>query len=104
MSLDVPKKFHEVLKPFLEKELNIDVKLENDVAVITLTPVKTFTHGAKTQQRTAKEPFYRLDETRTRGVHLSLSHDSIPRFFSMWAIFPAEIFSLCFERTFSKFF
>ena len=38
MSLDIPKKFHEVLKPFPEKELNIDVKLENDAAVISLSP------------------------------------------------------------------
>ena len=38
MSLDIPKKFHDALKPFLEKELNIDVKLENDVAVISLSP------------------------------------------------------------------
>lgn len=38
MPLDIPKKFHEALKPFLEKELNIDVKLENDVVVISLSP------------------------------------------------------------------
>ena len=29
MSLDIPKKFHEALKPFLKKELNIDVRLRN---------------------------------------------------------------------------
>ncbi len=48
MSLDIPKKFHEVFKPFLEKELNTEVKLENDVAVISLSPVKTFRHAENT--------------------------------------------------------
>jgi hypothetical protein len=45
MSLDIPKKFHEVLKPFLEKELKIDVKLEDDVVVISLSPEKTCLHA-----------------------------------------------------------
>jgi hypothetical protein len=55
MSLDIPKKFHEDLKPFLEKELNINVKLENDVAVISLCPVKTFRHAENTPHKTRSE-------------------------------------------------
>jgi predicted NBD/HSP70 family sugar kinase len=55
MSLDIPKKFHEALKPFLEKELNIDVKLENDVAVIALSPAKTFRHAENTPDKTPSE-------------------------------------------------
>jgi hypothetical protein len=55
MSLDIPKKFHEVLKPFLEKQLNIDVKLENDFAVISLSPVKTFRHAENTPDKTPSE-------------------------------------------------
>jgi hypothetical protein len=55
MSLDIPKKFHEVLKPFLEKELKIEVKLENDVAVISLSPVKTFRHAENTPDKTPSE-------------------------------------------------
>jgi hypothetical protein len=55
MSLDIPKKFHEALKPFLDKKLNVDVKLENDVAVISLSPEKTCRHAenseTKPQQR-----------------------------------------------------
>ncbi|MGD0495571.1 MAG: hypothetical protein ABSB28_05970 [Candidatus Bathyarchaeia archaeon] len=58
MSLDIPKKFHEVLKPFLEKELNVDVKLENDVAVISLSPVKTFRHAENTPDKTRSEISY----------------------------------------------
>jgi hypothetical protein len=55
MSLDIPKKFHEALKPFLEKELNIDVKLENDIAIISLSPVKTFRHAENTPDKTRSE-------------------------------------------------
>ena len=55
MSLDIPKKFHEVLKPFLEKDLKIEVKLENDVAVISLSPVKTFRHAENTPDKTPSE-------------------------------------------------
>jgi len=55
ISLDIPKKFHEALKPFLEKELNIDVKLENDTVVISLSPVKTFRHAEYTPDKTPSE-------------------------------------------------
>jgi len=55
LSLDIPRKFHDALKPFLEKELNIDVKLENDVAVISLSPVKTFRHAENTPDKTRSE-------------------------------------------------
>jgi len=55
MSLDIPKKFHEALKPFLEKDLKIEVKLENDVAVISLSPVKTFRHAENTPDKTPSE-------------------------------------------------
>jgi hypothetical protein len=55
MSLDIPKKFHEALKPFLEKDLKIEVKLENDVAVISLAPVKTFRHAENTPDKTPSE-------------------------------------------------
>ena len=55
MSLDIPKKFHDVLKPFLEKTLDIDVKLENEVAIIYLFPVKTFRHAENTLDKTRSE-------------------------------------------------
>jgi hypothetical protein len=56
MSLDIPKKFHESLKPFLEKELNIDVKLENSIAIISLSLVKTFRHAENTPDKTQSKP------------------------------------------------
>lgn len=55
MSLDIPKKFHELLKPFLAKDLNIDVKLENNIAVISLSPEKTFRHAENTPDKTPSE-------------------------------------------------
>ena len=55
LSIDIPKKFHEALKPFLETELSIDVKLENDVAIISLSPGKTFRHAENTPDKTPSE-------------------------------------------------
>jgi hypothetical protein len=55
MSVDIPKKFHEVLRPFLEKQLNIDVKRESDVVTISLSPVKTFRHAENTLDKTPPE-------------------------------------------------
>jgi predicted transcriptional regulator len=48
MSIDIPKKFHEILKPLLDKKLNIDVKLENNATIICLSPVETFRHAENT--------------------------------------------------------
>jgi len=35
-SLNIPKKFHELLQPFLDKDLGVDVQRERGVLVITL--------------------------------------------------------------------
>jgi len=37
-SLNIPKEFHELLKPFLEKDLNVEMQQERGVLTITLTP------------------------------------------------------------------
>jgi antitoxin component of MazEF toxin-antitoxin module len=55
LSLDIPRKFHEAIKPFLEQDLEVEVKLENDVVVITLTPEKTFRHAENTPEKTRSE-------------------------------------------------
>jgi len=51
MSLDIPRKFHEALKPLIQQDFIVDVKPEKDSVVITLTPAKTFRHAANTCQK-----------------------------------------------------
>ena len=55
ISLHVPKEFHEAVKPYLEKDLNLKITTENDSLTIVLTPAKTLRHAAndptKTQQK-----------------------------------------------------
>jgi len=38
ISLNIPREFHELLQPFLEKDLNVDVQQERGALTITLTP------------------------------------------------------------------
>jgi CO dehydrogenase/acetyl-CoA synthase beta subunit len=55
ISLHIPKKFHEAIKPYLEEDLDLKVTTEEDSLVVTLTPLKTLRHAAnypvKTQQK-----------------------------------------------------
>ena len=37
-SLNIPKEFHELLQPFLEKDLRVDVQQTRGVLTITLAP------------------------------------------------------------------
>jgi len=46
MSLHIPKKLHEAIKPYLEQDLDLEVAIENDSLILTLTPVKTLRHAA----------------------------------------------------------
>ena len=58
ISLHIPKKFHEAIKPYLEEDLDLKVTTESDTLTIVLTPVKTLRHAAnhpaKTQQKGSK--------------------------------------------------
>ncbi|MEM2112329.1 MAG: hypothetical protein QXX08_10730 [Candidatus Bathyarchaeia archaeon] len=59
ISLSIPKIFHEIIRSYLTKDLDVKVAVENDSLFITLTPVKTLRHAAndsaKTLQKDAKE-------------------------------------------------
>jgi len=37
-SLNIPREFHELLQPFLEKDLRVNVQQERGALTITLTP------------------------------------------------------------------
>jgi hypothetical protein len=46
------------MAPLLNRDFDVEVKLENDVVILTLTPEKTFRHAEntpdKTRSKTAK--------------------------------------------------
>jgi len=41
VSLHIPRKYHELIKPFLKQDFGVSVAAEKDIIVITLTPQKT---------------------------------------------------------------
>ena len=55
MTIDIPKKFHETLKPLIGQDFNVDVKPEKDSVIITLTPAKMFRHAENTPDKTRSE-------------------------------------------------
>jgi len=42
LSLDIPRKYNDMIKSFLKQDLDIDLSVKGSHLVITLTPVKTF--------------------------------------------------------------
>jgi hypothetical protein len=42
VSLPIPRKFHNIIKPFLNQRLKIKVTAKNDGLLITLHPTETF--------------------------------------------------------------
>jgi hypothetical protein len=54
VSLHIPRKFHEIVKPFLKQDLNMDMSIKGSYLVITLTPAKT------TKSTTATTEIFRL--------------------------------------------
>ena len=55
ISLHIPKKFHEAIKPYLNEDLDLGITVEKDALIISLIPSKTLRHAAnhpaKTQQK-----------------------------------------------------
>jgi len=52
---DIPRKLHDVIKPFVQQDLDITATQKDDSLILTLTPAKTFWHAKNTPQKTAKE-------------------------------------------------
>ena len=52
LSLDIPKKYHKTIEPLLKQDFDVEVKLENDSVILTLTPEKTFRHAENTPDKT----------------------------------------------------
>jgi hypothetical protein len=47
VSLHIPRKYHELIKPFLNQDFDVSVAAEKDIIVITLTPQKPVQHVAR---------------------------------------------------------
>ena len=56
--LDIPSKFHGILKPLLKQDFDVKVALEENRVVVTLTPRENVSacrkHPDKTQSKTTK--------------------------------------------------
>lgn len=57
ISLHIPKKLHGAIKPYLNQDLDLEVKTEKGSLVVTLTPSKTLRHAANTLQKSAQKGF-----------------------------------------------
>jgi hypothetical protein len=44
ISLHIPRKYHELIKPFLNQDFGVSVAAEKDIIVITLTPQRAVQH------------------------------------------------------------
>jgi len=57
LSLNIPRKYHEKVKPFLEQDLDMDLSVKGSYLVITLTPAKRFCPPKTPQQNLALKGF-----------------------------------------------
>lgn len=55
LSLDIPKKYHKTIEPLLKQDFDVEVKLEKDSVILTLTPAKVFRHAENTLDKTHSE-------------------------------------------------
>jgi hypothetical protein len=61
ISLDIPRKFHNKVKPFLKQDLNMDINIKGSYLVITLTPAKTFLPAENPPQKSPPERLQTLE-------------------------------------------
>jgi len=54
VSLNIPRKYHEIIKPFLEQDFDVNVTVENGSLVITLSPADRFRLSMKRADDTLK--------------------------------------------------
>jgi len=55
VSLHIPRKHHELIKPFLKQDFDVSVAAEKGIIVITLTQQKAVQHAASPSCKTALE-------------------------------------------------
>jgi hypothetical protein len=55
ISLHIPRKLHEAIKPYLEEDLDLNVAIEKDSLILILTPLKTLRHAANDPAKTRQK-------------------------------------------------
>jgi len=55
VSLHIPRKYHELIKPFLNQDFDVSVAAEKGIIVITLTPQKPVQQAESPSYKTALE-------------------------------------------------
>jgi len=66
VSLHIPRKYHELIKPFLNQDFDVSVAAEKDIIVITLTPQKAVQQIAR--------PSYNACMHALKACHLKEKH------------------------------
>jgi hypothetical protein len=61
VSLHIPRKYHELIRPFLDQDFDVSIALEKDGIHITLTPQKQVQPAASPSQKTALETRPKLE-------------------------------------------
>jgi len=56
LSLDIPRRHHKTIALLLNQDFDVEVKLENDVVILILTPEKTFRHAENTPTKHDPKP------------------------------------------------
>jgi hypothetical protein len=55
ISLHIPRKLHEAIKPYLKDDLDLEVATEKGSLILILTPTKTLRHAAKDPIKTLQK-------------------------------------------------
>ena len=55
LSLNIPRKYHDKVKPFLGQDLDMDLSVKGSCLVITLTAAKTFLPAENTPAKLGSE-------------------------------------------------
>ncbi|MEM3361685.1 MAG: hypothetical protein QXV85_10825 [Candidatus Bathyarchaeia archaeon] len=55
LSLDIPRRFHKTVKPFIGQDLEVEINVKGNCLLIALTPRKRFCTPNNTQEKIAQE-------------------------------------------------
>jgi len=61
ISLHIPRKLHDAIKPYLKEDLDLKVATEKGSLILILTPAKTFRHAEYTPLKSAPERLQTLE-------------------------------------------
>jgi CO dehydrogenase/acetyl-CoA synthase beta subunit len=61
ISLHIPRKLHDAIKPYLKEDLDLKVATEKGSLILILTPAKTFRHAEYAPLKSAPERLQTLE-------------------------------------------